>query len=207
MEVLQSCTTPSILREQRSWGQHGAHLGPVGPRWAPCWPYEPCYQGIFYLLGFCTWYMVLMQVAYFSVGTFFTYFLRFAQKRHVYKVITNLSLIEITSYFNKFMSIKFWSAVSYFVEFSSNRFSMTQFVVRNETWLKGGAITQGYSCSLGDARFTALNREKCFKVRFKTILTRIIWKWLPICQWHLTMRTMDRWISVSMWIVCHNHRT
>ena len=27
------------------WGQHGAHLGPVGPRWAPCWPHEPCYQG------------------------------------------------------------------------------------------------------------------------------------------------------------------
>ena len=25
---------------------HGAHLGPVGPRWAPCWPHEPCYQGI-----------------------------------------------------------------------------------------------------------------------------------------------------------------
>ena len=28
-----------------SWGQHGAHLGPVGPRWAPCWPHEPCYLG------------------------------------------------------------------------------------------------------------------------------------------------------------------
>ena len=28
-----------------SWGQHGAHPGPVGPRWAPCWPHEPCYQG------------------------------------------------------------------------------------------------------------------------------------------------------------------
>ena len=27
-------------------GQHGAHLGPVGPRWAQCWPHEPCYQGI-----------------------------------------------------------------------------------------------------------------------------------------------------------------
>ena len=26
-------------------GQHGAHLGPVGPRWALCWPHEPCYQG------------------------------------------------------------------------------------------------------------------------------------------------------------------
>ena len=24
----------------------GAHLGPVGPRWAPCWPHEPCCQGI-----------------------------------------------------------------------------------------------------------------------------------------------------------------
>ena len=32
-------------RQQGSWGQHGAHLGPVGPRWAPCWPHEPCYQG------------------------------------------------------------------------------------------------------------------------------------------------------------------
>ena len=25
--------------------QHGAHLGPVGPRWAPCWSHKPCYQG------------------------------------------------------------------------------------------------------------------------------------------------------------------
>ena len=24
--------------------QHGAHLGPVGPKWAPCWPHEACYQ-------------------------------------------------------------------------------------------------------------------------------------------------------------------
>ena len=26
---------------------HGAYLGPTGPRWAPCWPQEPCYQGQF----------------------------------------------------------------------------------------------------------------------------------------------------------------
>ena len=26
---------------------HGAHLGPVSPRWAPCWPHEPCYKGDF----------------------------------------------------------------------------------------------------------------------------------------------------------------
>ena len=30
---------------QGSWGQHGAHLGSTGPRWAPCWPYEPGYLG------------------------------------------------------------------------------------------------------------------------------------------------------------------
>ena len=24
----------------------GAHLGPTGPRRAPCWPHEPCYQGM-----------------------------------------------------------------------------------------------------------------------------------------------------------------
>ena len=23
----------------------GAHLGAVGPRWAPCWPHDRCYQG------------------------------------------------------------------------------------------------------------------------------------------------------------------
>ena len=26
---------------------HGAHLGPVGPSWAPCWPHKPCYQGMY----------------------------------------------------------------------------------------------------------------------------------------------------------------
>ena len=24
-----------------------AHMGPTGPRWAPCWPHEPCYLGPF----------------------------------------------------------------------------------------------------------------------------------------------------------------
>ena len=27
-------------------GQHGTHLGPVGPRLAPYWPHEPCYLGM-----------------------------------------------------------------------------------------------------------------------------------------------------------------
>ena len=34
----------SLVRQQGSWGQHGARMGPVGPSWAPCWPHEPCYQ-------------------------------------------------------------------------------------------------------------------------------------------------------------------
>ena len=36
-----------LPRLQISWGQHGAHLGPVGPRSVPCWPQEHCYQGMF----------------------------------------------------------------------------------------------------------------------------------------------------------------
>ena len=32
-------------REQGLWGQHGAHMGPTGPRWAPCWPHGLCYLG------------------------------------------------------------------------------------------------------------------------------------------------------------------
>ena len=31
--------------KQGSWGQRGAHLGPTGPRRAPCWPHELCYLG------------------------------------------------------------------------------------------------------------------------------------------------------------------
>ena len=32
---------------QGSCSQHGAHLGPTGPRWTPCWPHEPCCLGCF----------------------------------------------------------------------------------------------------------------------------------------------------------------
>ena len=42
-------------RHQVSCGQHGAHLGPVILRWAPCWHHEPCYQGC----HFVKWWSVL----------------------------------------------------------------------------------------------------------------------------------------------------
>ena len=38
---------PSLTLIARFMGQHGAHLGPTGPRWAPCWPHELCYLGTF----------------------------------------------------------------------------------------------------------------------------------------------------------------
>ena len=28
-------------------GPTWAHLGAVGPKWAPLWPHKPCYQGSF----------------------------------------------------------------------------------------------------------------------------------------------------------------
>ena len=34
-------------------GQHGAHLGPVGPRWTPGGPHEPCYLGIHRCAAIC----------------------------------------------------------------------------------------------------------------------------------------------------------
>ena len=34
-----------------SWGQHGAHQGPVGPGWASCWSHEPCYQAKLWTLS------------------------------------------------------------------------------------------------------------------------------------------------------------
>ena len=40
-------------RWQVLWCKHASsrppppYLGPVGPKWAPCWPHEPCYQGVY----------------------------------------------------------------------------------------------------------------------------------------------------------------
>ena len=44
----------SACSNEGSWGQHGAHLGLIGPRWAPCWTHEPCYYIISYTHLFLT---------------------------------------------------------------------------------------------------------------------------------------------------------
>ena len=45
--VLPIPCTQAIRTSQiaKLMGPTWAHLGPVGPRWAPCWPHESCYQG------------------------------------------------------------------------------------------------------------------------------------------------------------------
>ena len=43
---------------------HGARLGPVGPRWAPCWPHEPCYQGRLTFSCVLLWFGVLWYYRY-----------------------------------------------------------------------------------------------------------------------------------------------
>ena len=42
---------PNALSEQVLGKQHGAHLGPTGPRWAPCWPHGLCYRGLYQSLS------------------------------------------------------------------------------------------------------------------------------------------------------------
>ena len=37
--------------QQGSWGQYGAHPGPTGPGWAPCWSHELCYLALTKSMG------------------------------------------------------------------------------------------------------------------------------------------------------------
>ena len=66
----------SVLNEEldtliaRFMGPTWAHLGPTGPRWAPCWPHELCYLGrltsVFQLLLFF-WFISGLQ--WFSIAS------------------------------------------------------------------------------------------------------------------------------------------
>ena len=59
-DIFQATFSKCISRKRRPryqgpWGQHGAHLGPTGPRWAPCGPREPCYLGSHILVEVFRW--------------------------------------------------------------------------------------------------------------------------------------------------------
>ena len=40
-------TLPAYTLIAKFMGPTWAHLGPTGPRWAPCWPHESCYLGMY----------------------------------------------------------------------------------------------------------------------------------------------------------------
>ena len=69
--------------EQGSWGQHGAHLGPIGTRWAPCWPHKLCYLGMTeydkeHFLGVCiSPYWTIMIIFQRKFNNLITYSPRF----------------------------------------------------------------------------------------------------------------------------------
>ena len=77
---------------QGSWGQHGAHLGPTGPSWAPCWPHELCY------LGQHTWLrkgeVILASWSQLFHSLYSLHICWFRQPR-VFQHLTSLLLIDI----------------------------------------------------------------------------------------------------------------
>ena len=66
-----------LPRWQSSWGHYGSHLGPVDPRWAACWPHEPCYRVMFGWNRLCqgniqifisTWTICLLSAWYYTTA-------------------------------------------------------------------------------------------------------------------------------------------
>ena len=39
---------------------HGAHLGPLAPRWALCWPHEPCYQRYYLCCNYYRYFSLVL---------------------------------------------------------------------------------------------------------------------------------------------------
>ena len=61
MPISHTCTL-NIREISQTAKFMGPTWGPVGPRWAPCWPHEPCYEGcgavhgaVCHVLSYATW--------------------------------------------------------------------------------------------------------------------------------------------------------
>ena len=63
---------------------HGANLGPVGPRWDPCWPQKPCYQGRYRWIIQDDIYFLLHNIVH--VWTIPTLMLKLALKQSISQV-------------------------------------------------------------------------------------------------------------------------
>ena len=49
-------------------GPTWAHLGMTGPRWAPCWPHEPCHLGSFPISRFPKWTTLLLTMYWWEIN-------------------------------------------------------------------------------------------------------------------------------------------
>ena len=92
-----------LPRLQGSWGQHGAHLGTTGPRWAPCWLHEPCYLGMNHKHFPLT--INMMHISKFRHILFY-----FCQVRKKRKKMQILSHFEIDYFISCFDMIFIWLA-------------------------------------------------------------------------------------------------
>ena len=97
-----------LPRYQDSWGPHKAHLGHVGPRWAPCWLHEPCYQASYCNGVFCPTPEVLnshwLYCCYMSATHLFKQFRLFKWCVHAVMSTYELHLQNITIlYFCRFI--------------------------------------------------------------------------------------------------------
>ena len=89
----------------RFMGQHGAHLGPTRPRWAPCWPHEPCYLGFPIILhrrmGECYGEIAKVQNEISIVMSLYSESAKWATFRHIRYNIAKRALMEFIHHGNK----------------------------------------------------------------------------------------------------------
>ena len=87
-----------------TWG----HLGPTGPRWAPCWPHELCYLGkctpilesIINLTAIFSWLHLQADIYWSHMnlnGTIFIFLTNFYFSNQIFIFLTNLSVILLNS--------------------------------------------------------------------------------------------------------------
>ena len=72
-------------------------MGPTGPMWAPCWPHEPCYQGVFIPLIIifkwkcCLWPLHITKFIFTFFMCMYVYLCTYMHSRmHKYMHICNI---------------------------------------------------------------------------------------------------------------------
>ena len=88
---------------------HGANMGPIWgrPRWAPCWPHEPCYLGCLgtdrqQYIYVCVYVFIYIHImyTYYVLSIYFTFLQKLLNKGYWYKpLFTRLhNLLHLVKY-------------------------------------------------------------------------------------------------------------